>query len=134
MKIRLLATLAVLAAVPAGILTYATITPAGTQNIAQVRVLDFVAANKTVPAKAHCVTMGMNHGQPTTLKCEGGSVSTVSAATAAAQVTKFSNGHFGAAPASADRVKCVLIRVIVALNGVKYIYYCYESPPGGGYS
>jgi hypothetical protein len=137
MKIRQLAILAVLAALPAGILTNAAITPAGAQNIAHVRVLDTVAANRATPAgKAHCVTMGTKHGHPaTTLKCVGYSVSAMSPATAAAQVTKFSNARFGMTAASGEQWTCVLYDVQISVYDVIYVYDCTWWDPyytGGG--
>ncbi len=149
---RSLATLAVLVALPAGILTTTAISSAGAQSIPHVRVIDAAAnrampanrlmpANKVrpvkrvIPAKAHCVAKKMNRAHTaTTLKCVGKNVSVRTAATAAAQITKTSNTRTGTAtPASSGYWACELIDVIVYPDGsVEYDFWCWWVPGDGG--
>lgn len=140
MRIRSLATLAVLVALPAGILTTAAVSSAGaTQGITHVRVAEAganraVPVNRAVPGKAHCLTENMNRAHTiVNLKCEGNNVSAGSAATAAAQITRSSNTrNEAAAIANGGHWHCVPTGNYVVINGQLYAEYSCTWVPGGG--
>lgn len=144
---RSLTTLALLVAVPAGILTTVAVSSAGaSQGITHVRVADAGAnsatpvsrvkpVNRAEPVKTHCITKKMNHAHTVvTLRCEGGHVSAGAAATAAAQVTGTSNAHAqAAATADGGFWLCVYVGTVVASDGSVWdVYVCTWVPGDGG--
>ena len=156
MNRRSLATLAVLVALPAGILTTAAISSAGAQAVPQAHAhaLDATAIKRAFPAtkadpvkkvrpvetvslpNARCSAMRMNHAHTSiTLECVGHNVTVKTAETAAARLTNHSNTRAGAAtPASRGYLVCVDTghQAIDQYGNIYEIYNCVLIVTGGG--